>query len=210
MPDNPAPLSKLPPRCFAQLPSTGETIAIICGEAGYHPVVTVQTVEQLNASLPQPPTPEQVEALLVGSIFGWHVPAARLFDAPVDEAAAGTAAAEADALAPGLVVADWGEPDTPFQLVGCNPVRPGTSRSLDRLWTHAGGHLGFYGWLRVVNRRMDRVYLCELFELPARDWRDEYEGRVPPVEAVDVAIDEYASKHGTGPALASPWTRSGR
>ena len=64
--------------------------------------------------------------------------------------------------------------------------------------------------LRAVNRRMDRVYLCELFELPARDWRDEYDGRVPPAEAVDVAIDEYASKHGTGPALASPWTRSGR
>ena len=60
MPDNPASQSKLPPRCFAQLPSTGETIAIIRGEAGYHPVVTVQMVEQLNASLPQPPTPEQV------------------------------------------------------------------------------------------------------------------------------------------------------
>ena len=209
MPDDPACLSKLPPRCFAQLPSTGETIAIVRGEAGYHPVVTVQTVEQLNASLPEPPTPEQVEAMLVGSIFGWHVPAARLSDPLANRLTAETTAA-ADALAPVLAVADWGGPDTPFQLVGCNPVRPGVLRSLDRLWTHAGGHLGFYGWLRAANHRMDHVYLCELFELPARDWRDEYDGRVPPAEAVDVAIDEYASKHGTGPVLASPWTRSGR
>lgn len=147
--------SRLPPRCFAQLPSTGEIIAILRGEAGYHLVLTVQTVEQLNASLPEPPTPEQIEAMLVGSIFGWHVPAARLSNAPVDRSAAGTAATEADALAPVPAVADWGGPDTPFQLVGCNPVRPGVSRSLDRLWAHAVGHLGFYGWLRVVIRRMD-------------------------------------------------------
>lgn len=209
MPDSPASLSKLPPRCFARLPSTGEIIAIIRGEAGYHPVVTVQTVEQLNASLPEPPTPEQIEALLVGSIFGWHVPAARLSPTPVAGSVAGTAAVEADPLAPVLAVADWGGPDTPFQLIGCNPVRPGVSRSLDRLWTHAGGHLGFYGWLRVVNRRMDRVYLCELFDLPARDWRDEYDGRVPPAEAVDVAIVEYASKHGTGPVTPSRWMPPG-
>lgn len=48
-----------------------------------------------------------------------------------------------------------------------------------------------------------------MFDLPDRNWRDEYDGRVPPAEAVDVAIDEYASKHGTGLVLASPWTRSG-
>ena len=112
MPDDPACLSKLPPRCFARLPSTGEIIAIIRGEAGYRPVVTVQTVEQLNASLPEPPTPEQVEALLVGSIFGWHVPAACLSAAPAAGPVAETAAVEAGPLAPVLAVADWGGPDT--------------------------------------------------------------------------------------------------
>ena len=205
MPDVLACLSKLPPRCFAQIPSTGEIVAIVRGEAGYRPVMTVQTVGQLNATLPDPPTPEQVEAMLAGSMFGWHVSAALVRDGPVAGSLMGKVAVEAAALSPVPAVADWGGPDTPFQLVGCNPLLPGLSRSLDRLWAHAAGHLGFYGWLRVANRRMDRAYLCGLLDLPARDWRDEYDGRVPPAEAADVAIDEYAAQHGTEPVPASAW-----
>lgn len=209
MPDDPSPLSRLPPRCFAQLPSTGETIAIIRGEMGYHPVLTVQTVEQLNATLPNPPTPQQVEAMLAGSMFGWHVPAALLREGPVAGSLVGKVAVAADAFPPVPPVADWGGPDTPFQLAGRNPLHPGLSRSLDRFWVYSGGHLGFYGWLRVANRRTDRVFLCGLLDLPERDWWDEYNERVPPAEAADVAIDEYASRHGTGPVPASAWTPPG-
>ena len=35
-----------------------------------------------------------------------------------------------------------------------------------------------------------------LLTLPVRDWREQYDGRVPPNEAADVAVDEHASVHG--------------
>lgn len=75
MPD-PTPAATLPPFCYARLPSTGETIIIVRGEAGYHRTTTHSTAKELNAALSQPPTPEQVEAMLAGSLFGWRVPLA--------------------------------------------------------------------------------------------------------------------------------------
>lgn len=55
--------------------------------------------------------------------------------------------------------------------------------------------------LRLVprwrNRRCQQLAGCQLLDLPARDWRAEYDGRVPPEEAADVAVDEYAAVHGT-------------
>ena len=135
---NPA---KLPPRCYARLPSTGQTIAINRDEMGYYPVLASHTPEQLNAALPEPPTPEQVEAMLAGSMFGWERPIAdparhALLDPGV------ATAAPAPAI-PGI--ADWGGPATPFRMQGCDAVYRERRDGPDPLWNQAGGHLGFYG-----------------------------------------------------------------
>lgn len=49
-------------------------IAIIRGEPGYCHIYTKATAEQLNKSLGV--TPAQAEAMLIGSMCGWHVPGA--------------------------------------------------------------------------------------------------------------------------------------
>lgn len=65
---------KLPDTCFAILPSSGEVIGIKAGEMGYVAVTQPNgfTLEELNPGL----TPQQVEAMVAGSMFGWHVPGA--------------------------------------------------------------------------------------------------------------------------------------
>ena len=100
-----------------------------------------------------------------------------------------------------LAVAGWGDQNEPFQLDTRPAIqhRPGRSCSHDRLWEYAGGHLGFYGWLRVVNRQIERVITVSLMDLPDRLWRDEYDDRVPPGEAADLAIDETAAEIGVEP-----------
>jgi len=57
-----------------------------------------------------------------------------------------------------LAVAEWGGKNKPFRLETRVPLihLRGHSYSHDRLWEYAGGHEGFYGWLRVVNRRIER------------------------------------------------------
>lgn len=320
MPDIASILAKLPPVCFATKPWTNETVLILRGEPGYIPFDRPGSAEKLNAALPPPPTPEQVEAMLAGSMFGWHVPLAdpdrvrrgtepgkpqcgaeeplhqdgtndtRQVGGPlvspngtairgtlerlagvalgtVSRADDGTVAIEytggteiywdeqrtvtregpsgmeqvfidengcewlesdlveasrrtgpgAAEQLPGVVpapateqdlvqytavVTDWGAPDAYFRVKGEGTIYMGQSPDLDRLWRYAAGHLGFYGWLRVVNWRTERIARCCLLDLPARDWRAEYEGRVPPDEAADVAYDEYAAVHGTGPVTA--------
>jgi len=180
-------LAKLPPRCFARLPSTGQTIAINRGETGYYPVVSPHTPEQLNAALPEPPTPEQIEAMLAGSMFGWG----HLIADPARHAMAIPAPVIPD-------VADWGGPTTPFRMQNCDAVYRERRDSPDPLWNHAGGHLGFYGWLRVSNCYATRTFLSGLLQLPPRDWLGLYNGRVPPTEAADIAFDDYESVHGIG------------
>ena len=66
----------LPPLCYARHPATGATVLIVRGEAGCHPVQTFLTPGQLNAALAEPPTDAQVQAMLVGSMYGWQVPGA--------------------------------------------------------------------------------------------------------------------------------------
>lgn len=192
----------LPPRCFTRHPFTGETIAIVRGETGYHPVVTSLTPEQLNAALPEPPTPEHIQAMITGSMFGWQASAAN----PAHHLAItpdGSSGATMTPLPQHPVVADWGGPDTPFRLMWRGAIHPGSSPESDRLWTYAGGVLGFYGWLRVADHHAEQVFSCGILDLPPRDWRGEYDGRVPPTEAADVAIDEYAAQHGTGPVTTA-------
>ena len=95
-------------------------------------------------------------------------------------------------------VTEWGGQAAPLQLEGGIPFlhEPGRSAVHDRIWKLAGGHVGFYGWLRVVNAQCHAVDCLSILDLPPREWRDEYDGRVPPDEAADVALDEFASEHG--------------
>ena len=58
-------MSTLPPLCHARHP-----------EDGYHPVETDLTPEQLNSVLREVPTALQADAVLMGCMFGWHVPRA--------------------------------------------------------------------------------------------------------------------------------------
>lgn len=78
MPDVLATLAKLPPRCFVQIPGSHgpRIVEIVRGVPGYSDVETALPAARLNAGLPEPPTPEQAEAMLFGSMFGWHLPEA--------------------------------------------------------------------------------------------------------------------------------------
>lgn len=75
VPDVLATLAKLPPRCFALVRSSRgpRVVEIVRGVPGYTATRTTAPADALNAALPEPPTPEQVEAMLFGSIFGWHL-----------------------------------------------------------------------------------------------------------------------------------------
>ncbi len=60
----------------AMHPKTGGVILIRRGEPGYQPVDTQLRADVLNALLDPVPTPLQIEAMLIGSMFGWDVPGA--------------------------------------------------------------------------------------------------------------------------------------
>ncbi|WP_338929175.1 hypothetical protein WDZ11_22785 (plasmid) [Roseomonas mucosa] len=89
-------------------------------------------------------------------------------------------------------VATRGAEDEPFQLAGRNPIRhvPGVQDEHDRLFEYSGGHLGFYGFLRVANHRISKRLMIGLMDLPDRLWRDAYEDGAHPSEAADEAISE--------------------
>lgn len=193
MPDNPAHPTDpagLPVRCYARHPGTGGTVLIIRGQLGFWPEAGTATPETLNAELPDPPTPEQVRAMLAGSMFGWtvrgpdpaRVPATRYAVTPNPD-----------------TVIDWGGPATPFHPAGIGPIQPEAVHRVGRLWAYANGHCGFWGWLMIASRQartLSRRALLDVLDLPAREWRDDYDGRVPPEEAADVALDEHDSVHG--------------
>ena len=195
--DDPLHAPGLPPLCYARHLETGVTVLIVRGEDGCHPIRTFLTPGQLNAALAEPPTPAQVQAMLVGSMFGWQVSGVD----PACQAAAGADAhlASAEPLPLSPIVASWGGPNTPFRLMWRSPIHPGPSPDQDPLWAYAGHQLGYYGWLRVADQRARQTFGCGLLDLPPRDWQETYFGRVPPTEATDVAIDEYASQYGTSP-----------
>ena len=67
------------PSCF--LPDSPRsrgprTLRIVRGVPGYTHIGTAPPPDRLNAGLPVPPMPDQVEAMLVGSMVGRHVPGA--------------------------------------------------------------------------------------------------------------------------------------
>ena len=49
-------------------------------------------------------------------------------------------------------------------------------------------HLGFYGFLRVCNSRCIELIGVSIFDLADATWRDWYEERTPPEEAVSSAL----------------------
>ena len=68
-------IDKLPDFCFAKLPSTGEAIVIDRGDEGqYTKLKGNYDVDEENKKLGV--TIPQREAMLAGSMFGWHVPGA--------------------------------------------------------------------------------------------------------------------------------------
>jgi hypothetical protein len=64
-------LQKLPELCAARLPATGEPIMIKRGVMGYYPGDPRLDVDAFNKK--KGVTPEQAEAMLIGSMFGWEV-----------------------------------------------------------------------------------------------------------------------------------------
>ena len=95
-----------------------------------------------------------------------------------------------------ISVAARGSESEPFQLTGKTPIQhtPGACESHDRLFEYAGGHLGFYGFLRVANARISRRLGIGLADLPDRLWRDAYDDEAHPSEAADAAIEEEAGE----------------
>lgn len=64
---------ELPELCYAE-GSQGETVIIKRGITGYFVTDQKEKPDMLNAKLGI--TAGQYEAMIVGSMFGWHVPAA--------------------------------------------------------------------------------------------------------------------------------------
>ncbi len=75
--------SSLPEQCFSTLPSTGELILITKGKSGYAPCYDFSTNSEADnkefandRNANKGITKAQVEAMVAGSMFGWHTPAA--------------------------------------------------------------------------------------------------------------------------------------
>lgn len=75
-------LADLPEKAFKDNPKNGQfnteapVIAFKKGENGYYPVFTDFTAAELNAGQTPQVTKAQAEAMYMGSLFGWDVPAA--------------------------------------------------------------------------------------------------------------------------------------
>ncbi len=69
MSNEPAINARLPGIAFATLPTTGETIAIRCGERIYYRVNSNKTADELNAIYGV--SPDQARALLTSVLSGW-------------------------------------------------------------------------------------------------------------------------------------------
>jgi hypothetical protein len=67
-------LAKLPGLCAARHPIDATPILISAGEQGHYRAFTGFDVDGFNAR--HKITPAHVEAMMAGSLFGWHVPGA--------------------------------------------------------------------------------------------------------------------------------------
>ena len=93
-------------------------------------------------------------------------------------------------------VAARGSDAKPFQLAGKAPIHhsPGAQDTHDRLFDYAGGHLGFYAFLRVANACITGRVMVGLMDLPDRLWRDAYDDGAHPGDAANEAISEGAEE----------------
>ena len=87
-----------------------------------------------------------------------------------------------------LIVASWGSETEPFQIKDRPPI--GQNPDRDSLSDYTAGHLGFHGWMRMVNARIRTRAIIGAMDLPDRRWRDLYDEQVDPVEAADEALAE--------------------
>lgn len=87
-----------------------------------------------------------------------------------------------------MAVACWGSATEPFQLVGKSPIQ--RSEDDTSLASYTEGHLGFHGWMRVVDARIRRRAVVGVMDLPDRRWRDSYDDEVNPTEAADEVLKE--------------------
>ncbi len=85
-------------------------------------------------------------------------------------------------------IASRGSATEPFQLVGKPPI--GRSDTDVSLASYTEGHLGFHGFMRVVNARIGRRALVGVMDLPDRNWWDLYDDGADPIEAADEALAE--------------------
>jgi hypothetical protein len=69
-----ANLAKLPEYAAVRHPMTNEVVLVKRGETGYWPNNTGRSLEDFNALFNV--SPQQAEAMKIGSIMGWHVPGA--------------------------------------------------------------------------------------------------------------------------------------
>jgi hypothetical protein len=73
--DSETSAARLPPLCYVR-DATGETVEIVRGKAGYHPMDTLCSPACLNSRLPHPPTEDEISAMRHGSLIGWDTPGA--------------------------------------------------------------------------------------------------------------------------------------
>lgn len=69
----PPHVADLPSVCYGRNPATGAPILLKLGEAGFWPAPGVDPI-RINKTIGV--TPEQAAAMMAGSMFGFHVPAA--------------------------------------------------------------------------------------------------------------------------------------
>jgi hypothetical protein len=85
-------------------------------------------------------------------------------------------------------IENWGDWDTPFQRLGCEPLHWNTPKHPGVLTEMAGGHLGFFGYLFIVRALLslsiDYGDFEEQWELDDFRWRKLYDDRVHPNDAV--------------------------
>jgi hypothetical protein len=67
------------PASAAFVEGSAPVIAVVYGASGYYPLYTALTPDELNEKTGA--TPEEIEAAIVGSMFGWDVPGAKLAEA---------------------------------------------------------------------------------------------------------------------------------
>jgi hypothetical protein len=109
---------------------------------------------------------------------------------------------------PDIFIVDWGKPGAPMVIISdgtaliLDPPDPPTSShdACVRYSTYnmpaspglnpepKSVHLGFYGYLRVCNSLCLAKIGMSVFDLADATWRDWYDDRLPPRQAVDEAL----------------------